>query len=398
MLNPEYPAFPILSLIGAVLVIIPLPWHFQAWNSGTCLFMIWTSIACLNLGVNAIIWNNNVLNFAPVWCDICAEKRRAVLVDVAIGVGIPVLQLIAFHIVSGHRFDIFEQIGCYPYIYNTPLAFPFVYVWPVLIGLCSAVYCVLSLRAFAKRRAQFSEFLAASSSLTISRYFRLMALATVELMCTTPIAAYGLSLNASSHIYPWISYADTHFGYSRVDQWPAVLWKAQPNAIVTFALTRWLTVLCAFVFFAFFGFADEARRHYHKVVSLCIPLYRAVFPRQQKEQLPPYVLALYLRNLLEDSLLDYTATAQEKEFQYNLLARYLSSRDGIASRRIANSIRRSILDQTCRICLPLRPLVSNLATPRPRSMVTRYDSFMICMFTPYDVLVSVFCCQLVAII
>ncbi|KAM5538798.1 hypothetical protein V8D89_007520 [Ganoderma adspersum] len=323
MLNPEYPAFPILSLIGSVLVIIPLPWHFQAWNSGTCLFMIWTSIACLNLGVNAIVWNDNVINRGPVWCDISsriivavgvaipasslcinrrlfkiatmrtasisrAEKRQAVLVDLAIGAGIPLLQLVAFHIVNGHRFDIFEQVGCYPYVYNTPLAFPLVYIWPLVIGLCSAVYCVMSLRAFALRRAQFSEFLSASASLTIGRYFRLMALATAELMCTTPIAAYGLSLNARSQIHPWISYADTHFGYSRVDQWAAVLWKAQPNSTVIFALTRWLTVLCAFIFFGFFGFADEARRNYAKAVSSLVNLYRRIAHRKQTEQLPPY--------------------------------------------------------------------------------------------------------------
>ena len=42
---------------------------------------------------------------------------------------------------SGHRYDIYEQVGCYPYIYNTPLTFPLVLVWPIIIGLCSAVYC-----------------------------------------------------------------------------------------------------------------------------------------------------------------------------------------------------------------------------------------------------------------
>lgn len=70
--DPAYPAYPILAILGAVMVLTPLPWHFQAWNAGTCLFMIWTAIACLNLAVNAIVWNNNALNVAPVWCDICA--------------------------------------------------------------------------------------------------------------------------------------------------------------------------------------------------------------------------------------------------------------------------------------------------------------------------------------
>lgn len=116
-----------------------------AWNTGTCLFMIWTGLACLNQFINSIVWTGNVINWAPVWCDICesfilkkfpeadsliatrfmigssvaipaaslcinrrlyyiatanavtvtkAEKRRAVLVDLAIGLGIPVLEMV----------------------------------------------------------------------------------------------------------------------------------------------------------------------------------------------------------------------------------------------------------------------------------------------------------------
>lgn len=71
MSDPTYPAFPVLALLGSGLALIPLPWHLQAWNSGTCLYMIWASIACFNLGLNSILWRDNAINFAPVWCDIC---------------------------------------------------------------------------------------------------------------------------------------------------------------------------------------------------------------------------------------------------------------------------------------------------------------------------------------
>jgi pheromone a factor receptor len=144
--DPTYPAFPIFSFLGFVLVLVPLPWHFQAWNSGTCLFMIWTALSCLIGFINSLVWMDNVNDVAPVWCDICvslslsfssdgvltgsaatrlivgiavaipaaslcinrrlykiascssvsvskAEKRRAVLVDLAIGLGIPFIQM-----------------------------------------------------------------------------------------------------------------------------------------------------------------------------------------------------------------------------------------------------------------------------------------------------------------
>jgi len=108
---------------------IPMPWHIQAWNTGTCLYMMWTGLGCLNLFINSVVWNGNAINWAPVWCDISSkfivglavaipasslcinrrlyhiacirvvtstksDRRRAIMVDLAIGLGIPVLAMI----------------------------------------------------------------------------------------------------------------------------------------------------------------------------------------------------------------------------------------------------------------------------------------------------------------
>jgi len=51
-------------------------------------------------------------------------------------------------------------------------------------------------------------------------------------------------------------------GFSRVDQIPAVIWKSILNAKTGIEMTRWLVVVCGLIFFAFFGFADEAQKHY----------------------------------------------------------------------------------------------------------------------------------------
>lgn len=75
-MDPTYPLFPILAFLGFILVLIPLPWHLEAWNTGTCLYMIWAALACLNQAVNSVVWHGNALNVAPVWCDIC-ESRSA---------------------------------------------------------------------------------------------------------------------------------------------------------------------------------------------------------------------------------------------------------------------------------------------------------------------------------
>ncbi len=74
MSDPTYPVFSIFACLGFILVLIPLPWHFQAWNAGTCLYMAWTAVACLNQFVNSVVWHGNAYNPAPVWCDICESR------------------------------------------------------------------------------------------------------------------------------------------------------------------------------------------------------------------------------------------------------------------------------------------------------------------------------------
>jgi pheromone a factor receptor len=93
-----------------------------------------------------------------------------------------------------------------------------------------------------------------------------MSLATVELLFSTPISAYGLYLNATTtDIYPWKSWADTHFDFYTIDVFPAALWRSNTVQLVTMEFSRWTVVFCALLFFAFFGFADEARRQYRMV-------------------------------------------------------------------------------------------------------------------------------------
>lgn len=42
------------------------------------------------------------------------------------------------YVVQGHRFNIFEDIGCYPVVYNTLPAYFLANMWPVVIGVISA--------------------------------------------------------------------------------------------------------------------------------------------------------------------------------------------------------------------------------------------------------------------
>jgi pheromone a factor receptor len=182
------------------------------------------------MSINAIIWDGNIVNWAPVWCDITTkwmigivvgipaaslcinrrlyniatiqsvtftkdDRRRAILIDLAIGLGIPVLVMALHYIVQGHRFDIVEDVGCRPATFNTPPAYPLVLLPPLVIGLISGVYSVLIIKAFYLRSVEIKTVLSTNNSITFHRYFRLMGLATVDLLITIPFTTFIIYAN-----------------------------------------------------------------------------------------------------------------------------------------------------------------------------------------------------------
>lgn len=296
--NPTYPLLPVMSFLGFFLILLPFPWHLQAWNAGTCVYMIWGAISCLIQFLNSIIWRNSALNVAPVWCDIstklligasigipasalCISRRlytiaviktasptredklRAVIIDISISIGIPVIVMTLHYIVQGHRFDILEDVGCWPATYNVIPAYFLVYMWPSLLGCLSFVYSGLTFAAFYKRRITFNSLTSRNNSMDASRYVRLMMLSVIEMAFTVPISIYSVYISGTSiPMQSWVSFSDTHYNFSYVGLIPAAEWTSNPIYKRSIDLTQWLFPVCAFTFFVLFGFASEARKHY----------------------------------------------------------------------------------------------------------------------------------------
>ena len=53
-----------------VMFILSLSKIYPAWNVGVHVYLAWVGLGCLFLGINSIMWNHNTVNWAPVWCDI----------------------------------------------------------------------------------------------------------------------------------------------------------------------------------------------------------------------------------------------------------------------------------------------------------------------------------------
>ncbi|KAF8491684.1 pheromone A receptor-domain-containing protein [Russula emetica] len=106
MSPPPNEVYTVFSFIGFVLCAIPLYWHLEAQNAGTCLYMIWTGLGCLLQCINSIVWNKNMINRAPVYCDICSpficsvsrsltlRHPTATHIQVALNVAVPASSLL----------------------------------------------------------------------------------------------------------------------------------------------------------------------------------------------------------------------------------------------------------------------------------------------------------------
>ncbi|KAL7424338.1 a-factor receptor [Cryptotrichosporon argae] len=168
------------------------------------------------------------------------------------------------YIVQGHRFDIYESIGC---------GIPDLAVWPsillrdilpLVIAMASLVYAALAMRWFLIRRLQFRSILAAyNSGLTTSRYLRLIALAVTDiclLLFTSLFSLIWRFTKFGEYIQSYGSWAQVHANFSLISQSPESAQVA--NWVYYVVVSFYAAPLYSIVFFMFFGFGEEAITEY----------------------------------------------------------------------------------------------------------------------------------------
>ncbi|KAH7325450.1 GPCR fungal pheromone mating factor, partial [Rhizoctonia solani] len=295
------PVFPTFCALALALLLLVLPTHVRTRNSGTLLFIGWTFTTTLVFFVNSLVWAGNLSNPAPVWCDISAKimiaasvglsasslcinrrlyhilhpqyvhsdaktKRRTVMIDLATALGLPALVMILHTVVQGHRYDIIEDVGCYPTTYATLLAIPMVFMWPILVGLVGLFYTILTICELVNRRRQLSTTLSSSrAGMSSSQYFRLMALAATDLLFSTSLSLFVLITNLRANPQnPWISWADTHQGFSKVKFFSWAVVELSPLFETALQISRWSPPALGIAFFFYFGISGEAVAEYRR--------------------------------------------------------------------------------------------------------------------------------------
>ncbi|KAF8596936.1 STE-3-like pheromone receptor [Ceratobasidium sp. AG-I] len=291
---------PIVSFICTILVLVPLPWHWKARNVATLSIIVWLALVNIVRGINAIVWSGSTVVKYPVWCDIttkiiiganlalpastlcicrylatvasprhsmanAADKRRRMIFELLMTAGLPILGMALHYVVQGHRFDILEDFGCNPTTYVSVAALFIVYIPPLVLSLGTLVYAGIALRWFVHRRAQFQAVLqSAQSGLTTGRYLRLIALSVTEMLFATAMSLFVLVITVEDGgLRPWISWEDVHSNWLRVGQFARIL---VPDFFWDRLLLTWYIIpITSVIFFAFFGFGQEAKAEYAKV-------------------------------------------------------------------------------------------------------------------------------------
>lgn len=173
--SAENASFGVLSILAGCISTFSFLVHLRAGNTGVILMMFWCFVGLVNKGINALAFNHSLRLTWTFGCDISAvieriwqlglccsslcvlqklegiaslrqahstisDRRRRLVIDLTLGLGIPVLQIPLFFIVQPYRLDVLENIGCSAPLYSSVPALFVFHLWRLLVTLFCAVF------------------------------------------------------------------------------------------------------------------------------------------------------------------------------------------------------------------------------------------------------------------
>ncbi|VDC06410.1 unnamed protein product [Peniophora sp. CBMAI 1063] len=312
--DPTYPLYPISCFLAVAMLLLVLWNGFlrQSWNFSVVLLCIWLLFENLTYGINAIIWADNIDIKHYVYCDIithvqivtligkplatlfitrrlylitslrsavapnASANRRDLAVEWTISLVAPLLFAGPFYyIVQPYRFVIQEGFGCVSCVDASILTWLLQYFWVLVPSLVSILfYCPKVIWVLYRHQRELDRFLRSNDSVTRTNYYRMLALASIDVLLTLPI---GIVVSVVPVIatfrrggYPFyrgFTFLHTNWGpvaasYSDVDD---------PVDLAQIYFNQWISPALAFVMFGLFGITEEARES----IRLAIQTVRA---------------------------------------------------------------------------------------------------------------------------
>ncbi|KAJ3754823.1 pheromone A receptor-domain-containing protein [Lentinula raphanica] len=300
-----------LSLSAFVLVFIPFYWHLKARNTGTCLFMAWIGLACIILSINSFLWKDTISNLAPVWCDISSKllvgsnaaiasvascinirlwlvasdrvrtlevcaRKNVFRIELLLGLGFPILEMIFQYLVQNRRFDIYEGFGCHAASDNVLLMYILLLAPQFLLGITSTTFFVLASANYRRvykymLETQYSPAFHQRTTLSAS-FLGFLILGGLSIVCSVAYTAFVVYFSATADdtlgsFTLWQSWDLTHRNISEVNVYTEEEWRGDMMTEVLLEANRWIFVGLAYLFFLVFGLTSEVRRRYRRLIG-----------------------------------------------------------------------------------------------------------------------------------
>ncbi|KAI0030274.1 GPCR fungal pheromone mating factor, partial [Vararia minispora EC-137] len=306
--DPTYPLLPVASITSSALLLLLLTTNFirQSWNLGVTFLSFWLFCELLTIGINAIIWTDNVDIKLYVYCDIISRldvvtsvvkpassfiitrrlyitvvrqsigalSRREKFIDLVVewGLGLFLPLLIAgpiYYFLQQARFIIVEGFGCANAVEGSSLQILLTESCKIVLPLISILfYTPKIVWTFYRHNKELNHFLHSNNrSVSLNRFIRALAIACLDSILILPVGLFGvvtIVLQWTQTFGPlpfyqgWLT-VHTHLSSILVARYLDLI---RPWQLMSFYFSRWASIFLGFVIFALFGFTQEARATY----------------------------------------------------------------------------------------------------------------------------------------
>ncbi|KAI0729154.1 pheromone A receptor-domain-containing protein [Fomitopsis betulina] len=271
-----------VAFLCVVFLACLLPAYWTSRNVAM-LTLIWWLILCNAIqGVNAVVWAGNTETKIPVWCDISTKLLMGVRVaipatcvclsnrvrhllmtgDAKGGIGIlsfdlitciaiPVTYMVLHIIVQDYRFNLTENFGCSPAIYDSIPALFLVWLPPLIFSICAiALTCTTMYSGHKRGFALVCVRQSGNGGHHTFDFLRplLRSLLIASLLLVSSVFSLHAVLATPSHFLPWTSWNAVHAQLSQANVIPI----SAPMERTDIALTWWTVPASSFVLIGVF--------------------------------------------------------------------------------------------------------------------------------------------------
>ncbi|VDB95511.1 unnamed protein product [Peniophora sp. CBMAI 1063] len=205
-------------------------------------------------------------------------RRRNLAIEWILGLGIPLLVAgPLYYVVQWQRFNVKPVFGCTDAPDDSILGILLLNSGIVLPPLVSIIFYYPHVaHTFYRHSREVNQFLRSNNSVSRTNYFRILVLASVDVLLTLPIGLVIIVLNVKGHAQMfgplpfYHGWTQDHVGWQPVGLSYAYVVSEGTLDLALFYFEYWTSPILAFVIFALFGATSEARASYWRIIcSIC---------------------------------------------------------------------------------------------------------------------------------